>query len=114
MSLRRTASLSVSLLLSATAALADVKSAPNSPTFTPEELALINRDPRLIYAARVCPWQLRRTLDAWDKFRHGTNPAPVQPEPCGQADEDMGRASDEAALDILKILKEAAGQGTKR
>jgi hypothetical protein len=31
------------------------------------------------------------------------------------ADDGMGgRASDEAALDILKILKEAAGQGTAR
>ena len=115
MSRRQTASLSFAILLSATAAaLADVKSAPNPPSFTPEELALINRDPRLIYAARACPWQLRRTLDAWDKIRRGDNPSPLQPEPCGQADEDMGRASDEAALDILKILKEAAGQGTKR
>jgi hypothetical protein len=114
MSLRRTASLSVTLMLSVTAALAEVKSTPNPPAFTAEEIALINRDPRLIYAARACPWQLRRTLDAWDKIRRGANPSPVPSEPCGQTEDDMGRASDEAALDILKILKEAAGQGTKR
>jgi hypothetical protein len=114
MSLHRTASLSVSLLLSLTAALAEEKSAPNPPAFTPEEVALINRDPRLVYAARACPWQLRRTLDAWDRIRSGVDPSPVPSEPCGQSDDDMGRASDEAALDILKILKEAAGQGTKR
>jgi hypothetical protein len=114
MTLRRTASLSIAALVSVTTALADVKSAPNPPVFTSEEVALINRDPRLIYAARTCPWQLRRTLDVWDRIRHGANPSPIEPEPCGPADEDMGRASDEASLDILKILKEAADQGTKR
>ena len=84
--------------------------------FTPEEVALIAKDARLTQAVKACPWQLRQALDAWDDIRSGARPQPIEAEPCRvPADDGMGgRASDEAALDILKILKEAAGQGTAR
>jgi hypothetical protein len=113
--LRQTASLLIAAVALAPAVVADAGGTP--PAFTPEELALIARDARLRYAARACPQQLRRALDTWSDPRGGVSPAPVLPEPCrpsGDDAADMGRASDEAALDLLKLLKEAAGQGTSR
>jgi hypothetical protein len=97
-------------------ARADVRAVPAPPTFTPEEVALIARDARLTQAVKACPWQLRQALDAWDDIRNGARPQPMEVEPCRVPADDGtgGRASDEAALDILKILKEAAGQGTSR
>jgi hypothetical protein len=114
MHLRRAASLLIAAFLSVPAALADMKGVPNPPAFSREELALISRDARLTYAARTCPWALRRALDVWDDIQRGVRPSPLQPEPCRPPGEEASRASDEAALDILKILKEAAGQGTSR
>jgi hypothetical protein len=121
MSLRRAAAgLCIGAAVSAAVVLgnvwADVRAVPNPPTFTPEEVALIAKDARLTQAVKACPWQLRQALDAWDDIRNGARPQPIEAEPCRvPADDGMGgRASDEAALDILKILKEAAGQGTAR
>jgi hypothetical protein len=110
MSLPRLACL-LAALLSATAALADIKGVANPPVFTPAELELINRDSRLIDATRICPWRLRRALDAL----HGQAARPTGAAvPCTDADDDVGRASNEGALDLLKLLKEAAGQGKAR
>ena len=109
MDLRRAASLLIAAALSATAALPEVKSAPNAPTFTPEEMALINRDPRLAAASREYPEHLRCALDAWSDLRSAR-----RPRPCPALPEDPGRASTEGPFDLLQILKEAAGGGPKR
>jgi hypothetical protein len=95
-----------------TAAMADVKGVPNPPTFTPEETALIKRDPRLVAAASEHPWHLRCALDAWDDIRRA---ASAKPAPCPPLPPEPGRASTEGPFDLLQILKEAAGGGgTKR
>ncbi len=110
---RQAVGLLIAVTVSATVALADVKGRPNPPTFTPEEAALIKRDPRLVAAAKDHPWHLRCTLDAWDDIRRS---APGKPEPCPQVPPEPGRASTEGPFDLLQILKEAAGGsgGTKR
>jgi hypothetical protein len=109
---RQAAGLLIALIVS-TVALADVKGGPNPPTFTPEEAALIKRDPRLVAAAKDHPWHLRCALDAWDDIRRS---APGKPAPCPQMPPEPGRASTEGPFDLLQILKEAAGGsgGTKR
>ena len=116
MSLPRSAGLLIAALTPAAAVLADVVGAPHPPTFTPEEMAIINRDARLIDAAEHEAWRLRCALDAWKGIRRSAPPAREQrePDPCAEAPADTGRASAEGALDLLKILKEAAGQGTSR
>jgi hypothetical protein len=110
---RQAAGLLIAVIVSTTVALADVKGGPNPPTFTPEEAALIKRDPRLVAAAKDHPWHLRCALDAWDDIRRS---APGKPEPCPQVPPEPGRASTEGPFDLLQILKEAAGGsgGTKR
>jgi hypothetical protein len=109
---RQAAGLLIALAVSTTAALADVKGRPNPPTFTPEEAALIKRDPRLVAAAQDHPWHLRCALDAWDDIRRA---APAKREPCPPLPPEPGRASTEGPFDLLQILKEAAGGGgTKR
>ena len=109
---RQAAGLLIALAVSTTAALADVKGRPNPPTFTPEEAALIKRDPRLVAAAQDHPWHLRCALDAWDDIRRA---APGKREPCPPLPPEPGRASTEGPFDLLQILKEAAGGGgTKR
>ena len=109
---RQAAGLLIALAVSTTAALADVKGRPNPPTFTPDEAALIKRDPRLVAAAQDHPWHLRCALDAWDDIRRA---APGKPEPCPPLPPEPGRASTEGPFDLLQILKEAAGGGgTKR
>ena len=112
MNLCRTTGLLIAAWVSATAVLADVRGVSNPPVFTSEEMALIGRHPRLIGAAKSCPWQLRRALDIWDDLRRGAQPpdAPVEPVPCTQTPPDSGRASAEGPFDLLQILKEAAGQ----
>lgn len=102
------AGLLIALAVSTTAALADVKGRPNPPTFTPEEAALIKRDPRLVAAAQDHPWHLRCALDAWDDIRRGV---PAKREPCPPLPPEPGRASTEGPFDLLQILKEAAGGG---
>jgi hypothetical protein len=92
-----------------TAALADVRGVPAAPSFTPEETALIDRDPRLAAAAQEYPGHLRCALDAWNELRSGR-----KPEPCPELPPDPGRASTEGPFDLLQILKEAAGGGPKR
>jgi hypothetical protein len=111
--LKHAAAAATAVLIWAPAALAEVRGAAALPAFTPAEQALIGRDAKLAYAAKVCPRQLRQALDAWNDIRRGVPPE-AEPEPCRDPDDDLGRASDEAALDILKIIKEAAGQGTSR
>lgn len=87
---------------------------PNPPSFTREELELVRKNEKLVHAARNCPWELRRAFDVLDDINRGVRPA-VLPGPCRSSSDDTGaRASDEGALDILKILKEASGQGTSR
>src|SRR5262245_43040658 len=111
MSLRRAASLSIVVLLSAPWALADVPGVRTPPSFTTEEIELIGRDKRLVDAAQACAWQLRQALDLQAETSQGSRMG-VQVEPCAVGGGNQGRASDEGALDILKILKEASGQGT--
>jgi hypothetical protein len=91
-------------------ALADVKSAPAVPMYTPEEAALIDRDPRLAAAAREYPAHLRCALDAWRDLRATA----AKPRSCPELPEDPGRASGEGPFDLLQILKEAAEGGPKR
>jgi hypothetical protein len=107
---RQLAGLVLAATLSTTAALADVRGVAVAPTFAAEETALINRDPRLAAAAQEYPGHLRCALDAWNEIRRG-RPAP---EPCPELPPDPGRASTEGPFDLLQILKEAAGGGTKR
>jgi len=116
MSLHRTAGALIATCVSATAVLADVRGVRNPPAFTPTEMQLINKDARLIDANRSCPWQLRHALDVWEDMRGATRPAHASAQSvlCTQTPEDSGRASAEAALDLLKILREVAGQSTNR
>jgi hypothetical protein len=108
MTSRQAAGLLIALAISTTAALADVKGRPNPPAFTPEETALIKRDPRLVAAAQDHPWHLRCALDAWDDIRRAV---PARLEPCPPLPPEPGRASTEGPFDLLQILKEAAGGG---
>jgi hypothetical protein len=121
MNLSRSAGLLVVAWVSATAALGDVRAVTTLPVFTAEEIALINRDSRLILATKSCPWRLRHALDVWqDAVRNapGRQPATTQPVLCRLAADGGGqtedRASAEGPFDLLQILKEAAGQGTNR
>jgi len=113
MRLRRAASLWIAALMSATGVLADMKGVRNSPSFTGEEIGLIGRDPRLIDVVPRCARQLRQALDMLKDMNRGSRLGAVL-EPCAAATGGQGRASDEGALDILKILKEASGQGAGR
>ncbi|HEY1245710.1 MAG TPA: hypothetical protein VGF29_12870 [Hyphomicrobiaceae bacterium] len=107
---RHFAGLLIATALTATAVLADAKGRPDPPSFTAEETALISRDPRLMAVAREHPWHLRCALDAWNALRRGAR----KPEACPELPPDPGRASTEGSFDLLQILKEAAGGGTKR
>jgi hypothetical protein len=110
MDARHFAGLLVAAGLAATAVLADVKGGPSPPAFTAEETELIDRDPRLMAAAAEHPWHLRCALDAWHELRRGARRAKA----CPDLPPDPGRASTEGPFDLLQILKEAAGGGTKR
>jgi hypothetical protein len=114
--LNRSAGLAIAALLSATAAQADVKGVTDLPTFTPEEMELINRDTRLMLASKNCAWRLRRALNLLDEIGHGGGRTQVPDERllCDLPAEDGGRASGEGPFDLLQILKEAAGQSTNR
>jgi hypothetical protein len=107
---RHFAGLLIAAGLTATAVSADVKGVHNPPSFTAEETALIDRDPRLMAAAREHPWHLRCALDAWADMRRGAHKAAT----CPELPPDPGRASTEGPFDLLQILKEAAGGGTKQ
>jgi hypothetical protein len=109
MSLRRPVSLLIAAGLLSAAALAEVKGASTAPAFTPEESALIGRDPRLAAAASEHPAHLRCALDAWRDLRTA-----AKPRSCPELPEDPGRASGEGPFDLLQILKEAAEGGPKR
>jgi hypothetical protein len=110
MRLRRAASLWIAAVTSATWALADVKAVRTSPSFTPQEIELIGKDERLIGVAKQCAWQLRQALDALPELNSSSRVG-VMLEPCLPS---AGRASDEGALDILKILRDASDQGAGR
>lgn len=111
--MRRTACLSILALMSASAGLADVTGARNPPSFSREEMEIVNKDKRLVYAAGSCARSLRQAFDILADKRPATRAA-VEPEPCPLPSDGPGRASDEGALDILKILKEAAGQDSSQ
>jgi hypothetical protein len=112
---RSTGLLLLAALLSAAAAQADVKGVTNVPTFTAEEIELINRDTRLMNATKICAARLRRALDLLEEAKGGTGAhTPAGPVLCAAPEEDGGRASGEGPFDLLQILKEAAGQQTKR
>jgi hypothetical protein len=103
-------SLLIAAAAAAASALADARSAAGGATFTPEETALIGRDPRLVAASREHPEHMRCALDAWSDLRTGAR----QPRQCPDLPEDPGRTSGEGPFDLLQILKEAAGGGPKR
>jgi hypothetical protein len=65
------------------------------PTFTDQEIALINKDPRLVTAFNDNPRMLRQLIDS---LKEGDV---VEGE-----DAPDGRASAEAAHDLLQILKQ--------
>jgi hypothetical protein len=125
MNLSRSAGLLIVAWVSATAALGDVRGVTTLPVFTAEEIALINRDSRLILATKTCPWRLREALDIWHDTlrntpgRHYVPNVPTEPVVCSLSADDGSPPSDERAgaegpFDLLQILKEAAGQGTNR
>lgn len=109
--MRRTACLSIMALVSATAVLADVTGVRNPPSFSREEMEIVSKDKRLVYAARNCARSLRQAFDMLADKRDASR---VAVEPCPLPSDGPGRASDEGALDILKILKEAAEQDSSR
>jgi hypothetical protein len=113
MHLRQAASLWIAALMCATGAFADVRGVRLPPAFTAEEIDLISRDPRLLGATKLCARQLRQALDALAEITNGSRVGMVQ-EPCPTGSTGHGRASDEGALDILKILKDISEQGTSR
>jgi hypothetical protein len=113
MRLRQAAGLWTAALLSATGALADVKGVRIPPSFSPQEIELIGKDARLVGAARQCAWQLRQALDALADAGQGSRVG-TAPEPCQLGSGGPGRASDEGALDILKILRDISEQGAGR
>jgi hypothetical protein len=113
MRLRQAATLWTSALLLATGALADVKGVRVPPSFTPKEIDLIGRDARLVGAAKLCAHQLRQALDALAEADRGSRVGTAV-EPCTTGPGGPGRASDEGALDILKILKDISEQGSGR
>ena len=80
-----------------------------SPSFTSEEIELIHKDKsrKLLHAARRCAWQLRHALD---RLRYGAGDWPPQ-RPCMLPRGESTRGSNEGALDILKILREASEEG---
>jgi hypothetical protein len=112
----RCAGLLLAATMAAAAAQADVKGVTNLPTFTAEEMELINRDSRLMLATKMCAWSLRRALDVLEQTRRGAVARPLAPGAllCTPPAEDGGRASGEGPFDLLQILKEAAGQQTNR
>ena len=116
MNLNRSAGVLIAALISASVALADVKGVTNLPTFTAEEMELINRDTRLILANKNCASRLRQALDLFQDLKQsaGRTLVPAEPVLCSVPAEDGGRASGEGPFDLLQILKEAAGQGTNR
>jgi hypothetical protein len=113
MRLHQAASLWIAALVSATGALADVRGVRIPPSFTAQEAEVIGRDPRLVGIAKRCARQLRQAFDALTDTSQGSRVGTAV-EPCRAASSSPGRASDEGALDILKILKDASGQGAGR
>jgi hypothetical protein len=113
MRLHQAASLWMAALISATGALADVRGVRVPPSFTAQEAEVIGRDPRLVGVAKRCGPQLRQALDALAEMGRGSRVG-MAVEPCRTGSSGPGRASDEGALDILKILKDASEQGTGR
>ncbi len=77
MKLHRCAGLLIAAFVSAAAALADVKGVTNLPTFTAEEMELINRNSRLMLATKTCAWRLRRALDVLEDSNQGAARAHV-------------------------------------
>jgi hypothetical protein len=110
MRLRRAASLWIAAVTSATCAIADVKAVRTPPSFTAQEIDLIGKDERLVGVAKHCAWQLRQALDLLAELSSGSRVG-VALEPCLPP---VSRASDEGALDILKILRDVSDQGAGR
>ena len=73
----RAGGLLIAAAVSTTAAVADVRGRPDTPSFTPEEMALIERDGRLVAAAQEHPWHLRCALDAWASTLRAAAPRPA-------------------------------------
>jgi hypothetical protein len=113
MRLRQAVGLLIAALIPATGALADVRGVRNPPSFTAQEAELIGRDPRLVGITKRCGQQLRQALDALAGMKQGSRVGIVI-EPCPAAANRQDRASDEGALDILKILKDISEQGAGR
>lgn len=103
---------------SATGTLADLRGVPDRPPlFTAEELALLETNPALADVAWTNPFLVRTLLDDLER----ANAADQEPGMLEQIDDagkslieanpalDRGlRSSPEAALDLIKIIKEAA------
>lgn len=92
-------------------ACADLRGFPGLPSFTREELVIIDRNASLLAISKTNPWIVRRILDALEKAEPGsaTNQSPP---PTGQAGDDpdldrMERASPEAVHDLLQLVKQA-------
>jgi hypothetical protein len=100
-------------VLSADPTLAELQSVPSSPSFTGEELVIINRNASLLEMSKTNPWIVRRLLDALEKADTDStdNKSPPPPSADGNSDNpDLGRierASPEAVLDLFQLMKQA-------
>jgi hypothetical protein len=92
-------------------ACADLQGSPASPSFTREELVIINRNASLQEMSKSNPWMVRRLLDAMEKAEPGstTSQSPARSdETSDDPDLDrMQRASPEAVHDLFQLLKQA-------
>jgi hypothetical protein len=82
-----------------------------APTFTRDEIIIINRNATLSELSKYNPWIVRKFLDAIEKAASGKSLSPPPPSPGGnEADPDMDRmqrASPEAVHDLFQLLKQA-------
>jgi hypothetical protein len=98
---------------------ADLQGSPASPSFTREELVIINRNASLLEMSKTNPWIVRSLLDALEKAEPGSADYQSPPPPSGEnsGDPDLGRmerASPEAVHDLFQLLKQAGEKRPER
>lgn len=92
-------------------ALADMVAATERPSFSAAEQLVIARNASLVQAVRNDPWAVRQFMDRLNETPSNQSPADGQPA----ADPDIQRferASPEASLDLLQIIKQAGNGGS--
>jgi hypothetical protein len=98
------------LALLAEPALADLQGArADTPTFTREEIVIIERNATLSEVSKTNPWIVRKLLDAVEQSQSDKK-LPSAPSGSDSANPDfdqMQRASPEAAHDLFQLLQQA-------